>query len=383
MFFSIGFALGINSYLIPLLNQALDISSSESYLVLAATFSAFIVFGYPASLVISKIGYKKTMALSFLMFSLGFFLYLPSARMESLTLFLIASFISGMGNTFLQATVNPYVTILGPIESAAKRISIMGIANKLAWPVAPMFLALVIGKSVNEVSLADIQLPFIIIIAVFLLLGLFALLSPLPEVKAAGEDESSADECPYAVGKTSIWQFPHLLLGVLALFLYVGAETISLGTLVDYAESLGMPNPEYYAWIAPVGMVTGYLAGIVFIPKYISQSKALLIVSVIAVVGSLSVVLMPKELSIYFVVLMALGCSLMWPAIWPLAMTDLGRFTKTGSSLMVIAIVGGALIPPLYGVAKDALGAQNAYWIAVPIFFYILYYALKGHKIRV
>lgn len=383
MFFSIGFALGINSYLIPLLNQALDISSSESYLVLAATFSAFIVFGYPASLVISKIGYKKTMALSFLMFSLGFFLYLPSARMESLTLFLIASFISGMGNTFLQATVNPYVTILGPIESAAKRISIMGIANKLAWPVAPMFLALVIGKSVNEVSLADIQLPFIIIIAVFLLLGLLALLSPLPEVKAAGEDESSADECPYAVGKTSIWQFPHLLLGVLALFLYVGAETISLGTLVDYAESLGMPNPEYYAWIAPVGMVTGYLAGIIFIPKYISQSKALLIVSVIAVVGSLSVVLMPKELSIYFVVLMALGCSLMWPAIWPLAMTDLGRFTKTGSSLMVIAIVGGALIPPLYGVAKDALGAQNAYWIAVPIFFYILYYALKGHKIRV
>lgn len=383
MFFSIGFALGINSYLIPLLNQALDISSSESYLVLAATFSAFIVFGYPASLVISKIGYKKTMALSFLMFSLGFFLYLPSARMESLTLFLIASFISGMGNTFLQATVNPYVTILGPIESAAKRISIMGIANKLAWPVAPMFLALVIGKSVNEVSLADIQLPFIIIIAVFLLLGLLALLSPLPEVKAAGEDESSADECPYAVGKTSIWQFPHLLLGVLALFLYVGAETISLGTLVDYAESLGMPNPEYYAWIAPVGMVTGYLAGIVFIPKYISQSKALLIVSVIAVVGSLSVVLMPQELSIYFVVLMALGCSLMWPAIWPLAMTDLGRFTKTGSSLMVIAIVGGALIPPLYGVAKDALGAQNAYWIAVPIFFYIFYYALKGHKIRV
>lgn len=383
MFFSIGFALGINSYLIPLLNQALDISSSESYLVLAATFSAFIVFGYPASLVISKIGYKKTMALSFLMFSLGFFLYLPSARMESLTLFLIASFICGMGNTFLQATVNPYVTILGPIESAAKRISIMGIANKLAWPVAPMFLALVIGKSVNEVSLADIQLPFIIIIAVFLLLGLLALLSPLPEVKAAGEDESSADECPYAVGKTSIWQFPHLLLGVLALFLYVGAETISLGTLVDYAESLGMPNPEYYAWIAPVGMVTGYLAGIVFIPKYISQSKALLIVSVIAVVGSLSVVLMPQELSIYFVVLMALGCSLMWPAIWPLAMTDLGRFTKTGSSLMVIAIVGGALIPPLYGVAKDALGAQNAYWIAVPIFFYILYYALKGHKIRV
>jgi glucose/galactose transporter len=383
MFFAIGFALGINSYLIPLLNQALEISSAESYLVLAATFSAFLIFGYPASLVIGKIGYKKTMALSFLLFSIGFFLYIPSAKMESLTLFLVASFISGMGNTFLQATVNPYVTILGPIESAAKRMSIMGIANKLAWPIAPMFLALVIGKSVNEVSLADTQLPFMIIIGVFLLLGVLALLAPLPEVKAAGEDEDSVDDCPYAAKKTSVWQFPHLLLGVLALFLYVGVETISLGTLVDYAESLNLPNPEYYAWIAPVGMVIGYVAGIVLIPKYLSQSRALLIVSVIAIFGSLMVVLTPPEMSIYFVVFMALGCSLMWPAIWPLAMTDLGRFTKAGSSLMVIAIVGGALIPTIYGFVKDAFGAQNAYWVAVPIFLYILYYALKGHKIRV
>lgn len=383
MFFAIGFALGINSYLIPLLNQALEISSAESYLVLAATFSAFLIFGYPASLVIGKIGYKKTMALSFLLFSIGFFLYIPSAKMESLTLFLVASFISGMGNTFLQATVNPYVTILGPIESAAKRMSIMGIANKLAWPIAPMFLALVIGKSVNEVSLSDTQLPFLIIIGVFLLLGVLALLAPLPEVKAAGEDEDSVDDCPYAAKKTSVWQFPHLLLGVLALFLYVGVETISLGTLVDYAESLNLPNPEYYAWIAPVGMVIGYVAGIILIPKYLSQSKALLIVSVIAILGSLMVVLTPPEMSIYFVVFMALGCSLMWPAIWPLAMTDLGRFTKAGSSLMVIAIVGGALIPTIYGFVKDAFGAQNAYWVAVPIFLYILYYALKGHKVRV
>jgi glucose/galactose transporter len=383
MFFAIGFALGINSYLIPLLNQALEISSAESYLVLAATFSAFLIFGYPASLVIGKIGYKKTMALSFLLFSIGFFLYIPSAKMESLTLFLVASFISGMGNTFLQATVNPYVTILGPIESAAKRMSIMGIANKLAWPIAPMFLALVIGKSVNEVSLADTQLPFMIIIGVFLLLGVLALLAPLPEVKAAGEDEDSVDDCPYAAKKTSVWQFPHLLLGVLALFLYVGVETISLGTLVDYAESLNLPNPEFYAWIAPVGMVIGYVAGIVLIPKYLSQSRALLVVSVIAIVGSLMVVLTPPEMSIYFVVFMALGCSLMWPAIWPLAMTDLGRFTKAGSSLMVIAIVGGALIPTIYGFVKDAFGAQNAYWVAVPIFLYILYYALKGHKVRV
>lgn len=382
MFFAIGFALGINSYLIPLLNKALDISSGESYLVLAATFSAFLIFGYPASLVIAKIGYKRTMALSFLMFAVGLYLFIPSAKMESLPLFLLASFISGAGNAFLQASVNPYITIMGPIESAAKRMSFMGIANKLAWPIAPLFLSLVIGKSVNDVVLTDINLPFVIIIGVFVLLGVLALLAPLPEVKAAGEDEDSVEDCPYAANKTSIWQFPHLLLGVLALFVYVGVETISLGTLIDYAESIGLPNPEAYAWIAPIGMVLGYIAGIIFIPKYISQSQALRIVSVIAIFGSLMVVLTPEDISIFFILFMALGCSLMWPALWPLAMTDLGKFTKTGSSLMVIAIVGGAVFPTIYGFLKDAIGSQNAYWIVLPGFLYILYYGLKGHKIR-
>ena len=382
MFFAIGFALGINSYLIPLLNKALNISSGESYLVLTATFSAFVIFGYPASFVISKIGYKRTMSLSFLMFAVGFYLFIPSAKIESLPLFLVASFISGMGNAFLQASVNPYITIMGPMESAAKRMSFMGIANKLAWPIAPLFLSLVIGKSVSDVQLTDINLPFYIIIGVFILLGVLAMMAPLPEVKAVGEDEDSAEDCPYAAGKTSIWQFPHLLLGVLALFVYVGVETISLGTLIDYAESLGLSNPEHYAWIAPIGMVIGYMGGIIFIPKYISQALALRIVSIIAIFGSLMVVLTPADISIYFILFMALGCSLMWPALWPLAMTDLGKFTKTGSSSMVIAIVGGAVLPTLYGFLKDSVGSQDAYWLVLPGFLYILYYGIKGHKIR-
>ena len=225
-------------------------------------------------------------------------------------------------------------------------------------------------------------MPFYLIIGVFILLGLFALLAKLPEVKAAGEDEESVEDCPYAANKTSVWQFPHLLLGVLALFLYVGFETISLGTLVDYAESLKLPNAELYAWIAPVGMVVGYICGIIFIPKYINQALALRICSILAIFGSLMVVLTPSDISIYFIVFMAVGCSLMWPALWPLAMTELGKFTKAGSSLMVIAIVGGALIPTIYGFLKDAVGGQNAYWLCIPCFLYILYYALAGHKIR-
>nr|MBD3621035.1 glucose/galactose MFS transporter [Sunxiuqinia sp.] len=382
MFFAIGLALGINSYLVPLLNKALQISSGQSYLVIAATFSAFLIFSYPASMVIKRIGYKNTMALSFLMFALGFYLFIPSAELESLPLFLLASFISGMGNAFLQASVNPYITILGPMESAAKRMSIMGIANKLAWPISPVFLALVINKSVDDVRLTDINLPFYIIIGIFILLGVLAYFSGLPEVKAAGEDSDNVEDAPYAANKTSIFQFPHLILGSITLFLYVGAETISLGTLVDYAVSLNLPNADLYAWIAPIGMTLGYICGVILIPKYLSQSKALLISALVALAGSLLVVFTPAVISIWFVFLMALGCSLMWPALWPLAMADLGKFTKAGSSLLVTAIVGGAVIPTIYGFLKDAIGAQNAYWVAVPCFLFILYYALSGHKIR-
>ena len=382
MFFTIGFALGINSYLVPLLESALQISSGESYLVIAVTFSSFLIFGYPASMLIARIGYKKTMALSFLIFALGFYLFIPSADSGSFGLFLVASFLCGMGNTFLQATVNPYITILGPVESAARRISIMGICNKLAWPAAPMFLAAVIGKEIGEVRLPDIKLPFLWIIGIFLLLGVAVLLAPLPEVKAVGEDEKSQADCPYAAQKRSIWQFPHLLLGCVALFLYVGVETLALATTVDYATSLGLADPQKYAIFPSVGLVIGYLCGILLIPRWLKQETALKICAWLAVVGSLLIVLTPPAVSIWFMAVIALACSLMWPALWPLAMADLGRFTKKGSSLLVIAIVGGAVIPTLFGLLKDAVGMQNAYWICVPCYLYILYYALIGYKKR-
>jgi MFS transporter, FHS family, L-fucose permease len=382
MFFAIGFAWGINSYLVPLLHSALDISSGQAYLVIGANFIAFLLFSYPAGLVIQRIGYRNTMAGTFLLFALGFYLFIPSARLESLNLFLLGSFLTGVGNAFLQASINPYVTIMGPIESAAKRISIMGICNKLAWPVSPLFLTLVINKSVDEVVLQDINLPFYIIIGVFLLVGLMIFFSSLPEVKAAGEDPGSIDAVPYAANKTRITQFPHFILAVIALFLYVGAEITALSTLVDYAVSLDLPNPSLYAWIAPAGMVIGYICGIIAIPKYISQAGALVICSIVALTGAFLVVLTPGHLSIWFISLMALGASLMWPAIYPLALSDLGKFTKMGGSILIIGIFGGAVFPTLYGVLKDYVGSQNAYWLTVPCFLFILYYALHGHRIR-
>lgn len=383
-FFSIGFALGINSYLMPVLKNAMHISGAASSLLLAATFIPFLLFGIPATHCIRLIGYKRTMALSFAIFAVAFALFILAAKQNSLTWFLIASFVSGAANAVLQASVNPYVTILGPLDSAARRISCMGISNKLAWPVTTLFITLVIGKGIGDTQLSDLYMPFTIIIAIFLLLGVIALLAPLPDVKAAGEDESdtTATSNSYADGKTSILQFPHLLLGCLALFLYVGVETISLATATGYAQSLGLEG-DNYGFIPSVGMIVGYVCGVIFIPRYLSQAAAMRICAIIALVGSIAVAVVPNPVfSVCCIFLMALGCSLMWPALWPLAMADLGKFTKAGSSLLTMAIAGGAVMPWVQGLVQDAFSYQTSYWVSVPCFLFILYYGLAGYKVR-
>lgn len=382
MFFVVGFAMGINSYLVPLLQSTLKVSSRESYLLIASTFCAFMFFSYPAAKVIGMIGYKKTMSASFLLFAVAFSLFILSARTESLALFIVSSFLSGIANTVLQAAINPYVTILGPMESGARRMSVMGICNSMAWAAAPVFLSFVIGKNLDEAVLADVTKPFLIIIALFIILGILVLFAPLEEVKAAGEDEEDAMDCPYAAGKTSVWQFPHLILGAVAMFFYTGVETLALSSVVDYANSLHLPDPQIYAIWPSLGMAAGYVLGILLIPRFVSQVRVLRICCWIAVAGSLLIVITPPEISIWCVAFIALACSLMNPAIWPLAITDLGRFTKVGSSLVVASFGGGALIPLIFGFLKDAVGNQAAYWICLPCYLFIFYYAYAGYKIR-
>ena len=383
MFFTCGFALGINSLLVPVLKVSLSVSSMEAYMLIGATFLPFLIFGYPAGLLISKIGYKRTMASAFAMFAIAFGVFILSAEAKSFVIFLLASFICGMANTFLQAAINPYVTILGPTESAAKRISITGMINKLAWPVSPLFIAL-FASSGGSVGLEDLNKPFLVIIGLFIILGIVALVSPLPEVKAAGEDNDTADTevSSYANSKSSVFQFPHLVLGAIAIFFYVGSETIVLGTLIDYAQELSLPHPETYSWITPISISIGYILGIILIPKYLSQTKALQICSFVALVGTALVVVLPGVYSIYSVGIMALGCSLMWPAFWPLALMDLGKYTKQGSSLLTMGLIGGAVITVLFGLIKDISDIRYAYSICFISFIYILFYAFKGHKLR-
>ena len=380
MFSVLGFAVGINAFFVPFVKAAFHISTAKSYLVTTATFSAFVLFGIPSGKILMKAGYKKSMFFSFILMALGMLLIVPASIRISFPLFLFALFINGLGQTLLNTAVNPYITILGSEESAAKRISIMGTCNKLSFGLAPVVLAIFMD-TVN-VQLSDAIVPFYVITGILVLLGVLSYFAPLPEVKATGEDESEQTS-EYANSKTSILQFPHLLLGALAIFFYVGVENIALVSINDYAIEIGLPSPEKFAVYVSVGYIIGYFLGIILIPKIVSQTNAMKINAALGIILSVCIVLLPGEKSIYFVALLGLANSLLWPAIWPLALADLGKFTKSGSSLMVMGIAGGGLLPPVLGLLKDYFSSyQQAYWMLLPIYAFFLFYAIKGFKIR-
>ncbi len=391
VFFVIGFGIGISGFLTPALQEAFNLTVTQSYLVTAAIFSAFVIFGRPTAWVIQKIGYRLAMMIAFFIMAFGMWLFVPSSNSESFPLFLIALFVGGIGNTLLQGAVNPYITIIGPMDTAAVRMSLMGIMNKLAWGLAPIFLGLFID--ISNVRIEDIVLPFYIVTGILVVLGIFVYFAPLPEVKAEGEDEDEAEESSYAAGKTSIMQFPHLLLGVLALFLYVGIETLPMASIIGFAKaSFGdAANLESFALLVTAGMVVGYVFGVIAIPRFISQQKMLVVFSILGISASLFLIFLPANIAFYAILLAAFSNSLMWPAIWPLAMKDLGRFTKIGASILIMAIVGGAVIPLIFGFIVDSVKTtevamvgdyQAAYWVMVPCYLFILYFAIKGHKIR-
>ncbi len=392
LFFVIGFGVGISGILIPFLQKAFTLTTSQSYLVTAAIFSAFVIFGAPSGMLIKKIGYKKTMLIAFFVMALGMVLFVPSAYYQSFPFFLLALFIGGIGNTFLQAAVNPYVTIIGPKESAAMRMCLMGIMNKAAWWMGPLFLGIFLD--INNAQLTDVTFPFYLVAGILAGLGIFMYFAPLPEVKAEGEDESEVEVSSSITGsKTSIMQFPHLLLGVLTLFIYVGVETLPMASMLDFAKSV-FPNDDLtgYSKYVPIGLMIGYVFGVLMIPKILSQTKALIIVSILGMAASLALIFLPGNIGIYCLAAIGFANSLMWPAIWPLAIADLGKFTKTGASMLVMGIVGGAVLPLIFGVLVDSFkGAneivstanfQSAYWIFIPCYFFILYFAIAGHKIR-
>jgi FHS family L-fucose permease-like MFS transporter len=393
LFFVIGFGVGISGFLTPFLKDALHLTVTQSYLVIVAIFSAFIVFGTPAGWVIKKVGYKMSIIFSLMIMALGMVLFVPSANLASFPIFLLALFIGGIGNTLLQASVNPYVTIVGSPESATMRMCLMGIMNKLAWWLGPVFLGLFLD--LENVQLSEVSFPFYIVTAILIALSVFIYFAPLPEVRAVGEDDK--DEIAgtsYAANKKSIFQMPHLLLGVLALFLYVGVETLPMASIIGFAKAVfgnDVANPEGYAKYVPIGMFVGYIFGVIMIPRLITQANALKLFAVIGLFASTLVVIVPGNIGIYCLIAVGFANSIMWGAIWPLAIADLGKFTKTGASLLVMGIVGGAVIPLIFGFFIDFFKTselpavsdyQHGYIILIPAYLFILYFGTIGYKIR-
>jgi MFS transporter, FHS family, L-fucose permease len=418
-FFIFGFVTWLNGILIPFLRTACELNDFEAYFVTFAFYVSYFIMALPSSAVLKKTGFKNGMSLGLWIMAAGALIFIPAAMTRTFGLFLLGLFVEGTGLALLQTAVNPYITIIGPPESAAKRISIMGIANKFAGAIAPIILASIILKDSKELQakLAEsideatrinllnelsgrVIMPYIVMAVILVLLGFFIKYAPLPEVDTDKEDEASGE---MNAKKTSVWQFPHLILGVIALFFYVGVEVIAGDTIIRYGQSIGIPmeSAKYFTSLTLLSMIVGYLLGIIFIPKYFSQVTALKGFTIMGVIFSLGAIFTPSHLvftmsfidimtfksiqlvlpvTVLFVALLGLANALVWPAMWPLALAGMGRFTKTASAMLVMAIAGGALIPLLYGKLAVIFSTQSAYWICVPAYLIIMYYAFIGHK---
>ncbi|WP_347160109.1 sugar MFS transporter [Pontibacter chitinilyticus] len=399
LFFIFGFVTWLNSVLIPYLKIACELNNFASYLVATSFYISYLVMAIPSAWVLKATGFKKGMSVGLLVMAVGALVFIPAAMSRTYGVFLLAQFIIGTGLAVLQTAVNPYATILGPRESAARRISIMGICNKVAGALAPIILGAVILSDadalVQQLKTMDaaqrvaelnalasrVITPYMIMAGVLVLLAVLIYFSSLPEIDTDQEDESVASANS---SKTSVFQFPHLVLGVLTMFLYVGVEVMAGDTVISYGASQGiaLADATYFTTYTLIAMIVGYLIGIATMPKLISQDKALQISALLGVAFVLVALFTDGYTSVLFISLLGLANAIMWPAIWPLAIADLGRFTKIGSSLLIMGIAGGAILPLVYGHLTDLFNSQEAYWIMVPCYLFIWYFAAYGHKVR-
>ncbi|AEV99933.1 glucose/galactose MFS transporter [Niastella koreensis] len=400
LFFVFGFITWLNGSLIQFLKLVCQLQNDvEAFFVTTAFYMAYFFLAMPSSVILKRTGFKKGMALGLAVMAIGSVIFIPAAKERSFALFLTGLFIQGTGLALLQTASNPYISIIGPIESAAKRISIMGICNKIAGISSPLILSAVLLSNATELEkkidatkiAADkeqllnelagrVITPYIILAVLLAIIAFLLLKSPLPEPEA---DKDDTTPLPNLTNKKSIWEFPHLVLGAICIFLYVGVEVMAGDAIGVYGKTMGMPldvTKKFTAYTL-AAMLVGYVIGIFTIPKIISQQTALKFSALLGIVFTIAVFATSGYTAILFIALLGLANALMWPAIWPLAIDKLGKFTKTGSALLVMGIAGGAIVPLLYATLKKDLPNHVAFFISVlPCYLYILYYSIKGHK---
>lgn len=405
LFFILGFATWLNGSLMPYLKQVLQLSPFEASLILFSFYIAVTFTALPSATIIRKVGYKNGMALGMATMMIAGFLFIPAAKTQFFALFLFAQLIMGAGITLLQTAVNPYVVRIGPEESAAARISIMGILNKGAGVVAPMVFTALILSGFQDVSgeLTQVQIdamanslvmPYL---GMAIFLGLLALAvkkSPLPELES---EDDSAEEEHHGHLKEAL-SHPNLVLGVVALFFYVAAEVIAGDTIGTFALSLGVENYTMMTSYTMICMVAGYILGIALIPKLISQQTALMVSAVIGLLLTFGIafgdnnsfaiantILGGIELPDTLVLIAFLGFAnaIVWPAVFPLALSGMGKLTSIGSALLVMGISGGAFGPLFWSLSSTTtMGEQGGYLVLIPCYLFILFYAVKGCKMK-
>ncbi len=398
LFFIYGFFTWLNSVLIPFLKQACELSDFQAYFVTFAFYISYFVMAIPSSLILKKTGFTRGMSVGLGMMAAGCLIMIPAAMVRSYPLFLVGLFGQGTGMTLLQTASNPYVTILGPIESAAKRISIMGICNKVAGMIGIFILVQLLFSDTEALTArisgltgaalaaeldelaARVIVPYSVMAVLLAAFAIGIVKAHLPEIDPE-EDESSGSQ--EGGGKRSVFEFPHLMLGVICIFVYVGVEVIAIDTIGLYGQYLGfdLNTASRFGIYSLLALVAGYLIGIAVMPRYVSQANALVICAALGFVFAVAALLTSGVLSIAFIVLLSFAHALMWPCIWPLAIDRLGRFTKTASAMLIMGIAGGALLPLVYGAIADATNRHSAYWIVLPLYVYILYFAARGHKV--
>ncbi len=397
LFFIFGFVTWLNGALIPFLKLACGLQTdSQALLVTFAFYVSYFCLAIPSSFILKWTGFKNGMSLGLAVMALGALLFVPAAMARSYGLFLTGLFVQGMGLALLQTASNPYISVIGPIESAARRISIMGICNKVAGALSPVILSAIVLQGASQVEsrilaasgagkaalLQELSqrviTPYVVMAVVLLLLAGMIRLSPLPEVDA--DVESASGSC---LGKTSIFQFPHLLLGVLCIFVYVGVEVMAADVITLYARSLGMSLDATKNLTAGtmLAMVVGYIIGIVTIPKFLRQQTALMLSALLGIVLTIAAFATCGKVSVVLIALLGLANAIMWPAIFPLAIDGLGKFTKVGSALLIMGVVGGAIVPQIFSWLAWQIGQQPAFLACtLPAYLYILYYAVSGRR---
>ncbi|MGI4833746.1 MAG: sugar MFS transporter [Janthinobacterium lividum] len=391
LFFIFGFITWLNGTLIPFLKLACELTYAQALLVTFAFYIAYVFLALPSSLILQRTGFKNGMALGLVVMAVGALVFVPAAQARSFGLFLLGLFVQGAGLALLQTASNPYATILGPLDSAAKRISILGICNKVAGILAPLLIGAVVLKGIPELEqqLAGTQsvaaraallnelagrvvTPYLAIAGALLVLAYLVRRSSLPELTLAAETTAPAGR---------LRQYPHLMLGVLAMFCYVGAEVIAGDTIIQYGrvQGISLDVARNFTSFTLGAMLVGYVVGIVAIPRLLSQQAALRSCAILGVLTTLAITLTHGYASVLCVALLGLANSLMWPAIFPLSIKNLGSYTERGSALVIMGIGGGAVLPYLYGKLGEGVGSQQAYLLLLPCYLYILFFALRGH----